>query len=882
MRSPAVALTLVAAVLAIGAARQARGASIDPLLLPVLSGQSTPQVLGLAAGAAAQDGTGESLLSVSLRFSGSFDDLGNLGIRFGGVLGDVATADVSVTQLRQLASHPDVRSIQAARRLDLQLDVSRGQAHTAVDLVRTQEQDGWSRTSYTGRGVLIGIIDTGVDLRHDDFLKPDGSTRVVAVWDQSTAVGRPPRGFSYGAECAVAQINARDCPQVDRNGHGTHVAGIAAGDGSATSRDQTAYRYIGMAPEADLVVVKLADLTTARAIDGLSYLKSKATELGKPIVVNLSFGSTLGPHDGTSDLEQAVNAFTVRDDGLGAVAVVAAGNEGQTVEGNPLHAVGCFQMGPSPPACPSGIAALSGAIPAAVGFVVPDGTTSVFLEVWYPGSVTLGVRVTEPAACATAPASLNGSPIVTASTPCGSIVIAAGDTNSANGDRSSIVTLTNPSQLTAGIWSLAITGDSLPATSATRFDVWPDAEPSDNKPVFNTLGDAQTTLIMPAAAAEAITAAPYVSKTTWVSLIAGCCSLPPSHGTLNTLASYASRGPLRPCTTCAAPSPKPDLAAPGVMITSSFSSRIPDDPALDAQVDPDRLHYALEGSSMAAPHVAGAAAVLLQVNSTLTAPQVKAYLKNSVSSPLGTGPFPIERWGQGRLNVQAAIAAMKAAGDDPPPTTPTGLRVTSVRSQRVALAWEPSPDLDLQYYRVRRTDPDGVTIDVASRLAATATTFEDVPNDDVPGIPDDAISDMTNETLYTYTIQAVDISDQESPPSAGLPAVPTAGEGSVGLCFIATAAYGSPWHPHVTSLRAFRDRHLRPRAVGRAAIAAYEAISPPLARMIAPHPSLRAAARAALTPLVLAIEHPRASAALLGIGLLGALGVWLRRRSRQP
>jgi subtilisin family serine protease len=865
MRSPAVALTLVAAVLAIGAARQALGASIDPLLLPVLSGQSTPQVLGLAVGGIASDGAGPSALSVSFRFMGSLDDLRGLGIRVGGALGDVATAEVSVAELRLLASHPSVRSIEAARPLSLKLNTS--VPLTGANQVRTQIGDGWSETSYTGRGVLIGIMDTGVDLSHGDFLKPDGTTRALAVWDQSTAVGRPPRGFSYGAECTVDQINARDCPQVDRDSHGTHVAGIAAGDGSATSGDQAAYRYIGMAPEADLLVVKMADLTTTRAIDALSYLKSKTAALGKPIVVNLSFGSTLGPHDGTSDLERAVDAFTGPDDRPGAVAVVAAGNDGQTIAGNPLHAAGCFQTGSSPPPCASGIAALPGAIPAPVSFVVPDATTLVYLDIWYPGNATLGVAVTEPSTCATARASLSGTAVVTASTPCGNIVITAGDTNDANGDRRSFVVLTSGSELTTGIWSLSITGDTLPATGATRFDIWSDAQPSGNAPAFNTLGSAQTTIITPASAAEAIATVPYVSKITWISLLANCCQLPAERGTLNNVAPYASQGPLRPCTTCGTLPQKPDLAAPGLMITSSFSSRVPDDPLLDAQIDPDRLHYALEGSSMAAPHVTGAAALLLQVNPTLTARQVKTYLLDNVSAPQVPLPHPVEKWGQGRLNVQAAIAAMKAAGDDPPPAAPAGLRVTSVHSQRVALAWDAAPDLDLRSYQVlRRAEADLVAV-LVRELSPTQTAVEDA----------DPL--LTNETAYIYTVQAVDMSGLSSGASAEVRAVPTAGEGSTGLCFIATAAYGSAWHPHVTSLRTFRDRHLRPHSVGRAAIATYEAISPPVARLIAPHPALRAVVRAALTPLVLTIEHPRAAAALLGLGFLGAFGLALRRRS---
>lgn len=270
---------------------------------------------------------------------------------------------------------------------------------------------------------------------------------------------------------------------------------------------------------------------------------------------------------------------------------------------------------------------------------------------------------------------------------------------------------------------------------------------------------------------------------------------------------------------------------------------------------------------MAAPHVAGAAALLLQLNPSLTARQIKAYLLANVSTPQGPLPHPVDKWGQGRLNVQAAIAAMKAAADDPPPTPPARLRVTSVRSQRVVLAWDAAPDLDLRLYQVlRRAEGDPVAV-VVRELSPTETTVEDT----------DPL--LTNETPYIYSVQAIDMSGLSSGASSEIRAVPTAGEGSTGLCFIATAAYGSPWHPHVTSLRTFRDRHLRPHSVGRTAIAAYETISPPVARLIAPHPSLRAAVRGALTPVVLAIEHPRAAAALLGLGLLGAFGLALRRRS---
>jgi hypothetical protein len=278
---------------------------------------------------------------------------------------------------------------------------------------------------------------------------------------------------------------------------------------------------------------------------------------------------------------------------------------------------------------------------------------------------------------------------------------------------------------------------------------------------------------------------------------------------------------------------------------------------------------------MAAPHVAGAAALVLQINPALTAAQVKALLKRSAFQPLVV-PEP-NRWGAGMLDAKEATNPLQLPEPrlaDPKPNAPGGLTVVSVGSGRVILRWDPNPDLDLRGYRVyRRTESDFTSTLLNAALPLDGVTYED-------GVTESLI----NETPYLYSVTAVDIgppsallAERESLPSSEARGVPTAGEGSVGLCFIATAAYGTPWHPHVQSLRAFRDAHLRPSRLGRVFVAAYERVSPPLARVIARHDALRAAARAGLTPLVLAVEHPRATGRLAWLLLLGACIVIMRR-----
>ena len=205
-----------------------------------------------------------------------------------------------------------------------------------------------------GRGVLIGFIDTGIDYTNPLFQNPDGTTRISSIWDQSLPEDRdilppgvpdryPGSGASYGTEYTREQINAALAsdtplalvPSTDTNGHGTFLAGIAAG-GSLPAQD-----FTGAAPESELVVVKLkpakqylrdfylvrSDAEAYQENDimmGIKYLRVEAYRLKKPMVILLGLGSNLGSHEGTSPL-----SITLQDisRSLGAATVIAAGNE---------------------------------------------------------------------------------------------------------------------------------------------------------------------------------------------------------------------------------------------------------------------------------------------------------------------------------------------------------------------------------------------------------------------------------------------------------------------------------------------------------------------------------------------------------------------------
>lgn len=200
-----------------------------------------------------------------------------------------------------------------------------------------------------GRGTLIGLVDTGIDYTNPMFRHDDGSTRIVGIWDQTIENGTgvpdyyPGGGASYGQEFTQAQINEalqsdsplEVVPSSDRNGHGTFLAGIAAGN-PVPQED-----FTGAAFGAELAVVKLKpakaylrdfylvsdheDIYQENDIMmGIKYLRVTAARLGRPIVILIALGSNLGSHEGSSPL-----SMLFRDFGgyFGIVSVIAAGNE---------------------------------------------------------------------------------------------------------------------------------------------------------------------------------------------------------------------------------------------------------------------------------------------------------------------------------------------------------------------------------------------------------------------------------------------------------------------------------------------------------------------------------------------------------------------------
>lgn len=195
-----------------------------------------------------------------------------------------------------------------------------------------------------GRGIIVGIIDTGIDYQHHTFLFNDGTTRILSLWDQSVQDGTPPEHFTYGTEYSRDMINlalASDnplsiVPSRDADGHGTAIASIIAGS------PEDEQNFSGIVPFAELAIVKLKEakknlkdlffvpdgISCYQETDlmlGITYLLSIAQKANRPLAICIAMGSSQGAHDGNGAFSNYLN-YLVRLPGYGIA--VSAGNQG--------------------------------------------------------------------------------------------------------------------------------------------------------------------------------------------------------------------------------------------------------------------------------------------------------------------------------------------------------------------------------------------------------------------------------------------------------------------------------------------------------------------------------------------------------------------------
>ena len=574
-------------------------------------------------------------------------------------------------QLRAAACDPNVESLSPAVRCSPLLDASL--VETKATLAHEGSGTPPTYIGLTGKGTIVGIIDSGIDLLHDDFRDSTGRTRLVALWDQTVASSDPPRGFQSGKEWTASQINAGLARVADRDGHGTHVAGIAAGNGSATAHGQPAYTYVGMAPEAAIVAVK-SDFLATSIVDGILYVFQKADSLGMPAVVNLSLGTQQGPHDGTDDFARAVSELA----GPGHLIVAAAGNDW----GSGHHARRVITAPDS----------------ATITFNVDlyranDGALNdeIDLDGWYDGGSSLAFRLITPDGTIVGPVSKGSSANV--DTRDGRVEISNETTGVINKDENVTFRIYDGQAgfpPAPGIWRIqifsAITSPS--PTGSSQIDIWNFYE---SEPIGTTFlqGVDETDLVRsPASADSVIAVGAYVTKGHWVALDGVTYGYDPPP-TIRAIASYSSVGPRRDGVL------KPDIAAPGQGIASALSG--------DAIIDPylilrDGVHAIFHGTSMACAHVTGLLSLMQESYGTLTVRSATKRLSSSARRDMNTGSLPNPTWGHGKID------ALKATGHILPVTL---LEATAEQEgDRVHVRFVLSEDAGSDPLPVWRQDPD--------------------------------------------------------------------------------------------------------------------------------------------------------------------------------
>ncbi len=570
-------------------------------------------------------------IPILLHHTGTTTEIEAAGCRIVARFGDVASARATSDKIAALAELPSVIHIEGPHPMhaDLEVSVPDVKANTVHN-----PGIGTPPQTYRGTGVIVGIIDGGVDFTHAAFRKTDGTSRILFIWDQSLVPQggeASPTPYGYGVEYTKANIdsaltNAAPFTVVRHKddgvpGHGTHVTGIAAGNGRAAGT------FVGVAPEADIILVAAQGISDAlgdsvRHAEAVRYILEKAGNLSKPAVINMSLGDNIGAHDGTSLLERAID-FELGQPGR--CMCKSAGNAAAdqivtrgTVAGNGTHAE---RM--------------------AFGVAMSAATA----DLWYNGSARLSVRVTDPAGKTTtvlAPPATNAASATQAQTlPSGNrVAIDSSIDNRFNRDNRILIRISRgtAASVITGNWTINLTEIS---NNAATFDAW--IQRGNAHPTFpNSPDSRRSSISIPGTSREVIAVGCYQTKPGGTTAAAGA----------RNISSFSSRGPTRDGRI------KPDISAPGEDIMAPLSSSIPSPGA--GLVDSTGKYQLMAGTSMATPHVTGAVALILQKTPSLRQAQVVEILKRSAraDSLTGTGnAVPNNNWGYGKLDVAAALTA---------------------------------------------------------------------------------------------------------------------------------------------------------------------------------------------------------------------------------
>ena len=548
----------------------------------------------------------ENVWELIVKYSGTLEAVRQTARSVTELLNGYAVIVIEEERIGQLAQLPEVEFIEKPKKLYFQTDV--GRQVSCIDIVQDMP------LSLRGKGTLIGIVDSGIDYENAEFRNEDGTTRIVSLWDQSVT-GRPPAGYLAGTEYTREQIDAALATEdkevrrqmvktSDVSGHGTAVAGIAAGNG----RGSEGRRFRGAAPEAELIIVKMGAPReggfprTTELMRGVDYIVRKAVELRRPVAINISFGNTYGSHDGTSLVERFLNDIA---DMWKNVICIGSGNEGASAG----HVSGKVRR----------------QISETVELAVQQREPALSIQIWKSYVDEMGVSVISPSGRQAGPfyEFLGAQRYILGDTE---LLIYYGEPKPYSVKQEIYLSLLPGKQyIESGVWKIVLTPGRI---VDGEYQMWLPTQTSLNMGTAFLQPNSMSTLTIPSTASLAVTVAAYDARTF-------------------SYADFSGRGPAGMYE--GENVLKPDIAAPGVRVTAPV---------------PGGGYQSFSGTSFAAPFVTGSAALLMEWGIVrgndpyLYGEKVKAYLRKGAKQLAGYERWPNALLGYGALCVRDSLPGL--------------------------------------------------------------------------------------------------------------------------------------------------------------------------------------------------------------------------------